>query len=334
MEVASNPKAPAKEERVKQVRIGLVGAGAQMLDCLYPALLSVEDVTICGVCDVVQDRAVSLAGHISTAESFSEIGKMVSQTAPDVLIAACPPEGHEEILWAALADDVPAFVEKPPARSLGSLEELSSAIEAKNLATGVGMNFRYSTPYLAFKKLLDSGEHGRPVSVTVTHVANKPRASLWGYDLLWSVLLAQSVHPVNLVLDLIGKVERIESVEQRTGDRLFLGTQLRGSSGALGNVVVATGAQRFHFSIHVVTDLGAVLTSTDLMDVVLRPADTGEQGAKVVWNASPLDRGHRRSGYASELGALCDAVRLGRPFSPDVPSLIPTYEVLTEVARG
>lgn len=322
------------EQGQGKVRVGLVGAGAHMLDSLYPALLSLDGVAVCAVTDLAQARAAALAGQITSAEPFTDIGAMISKTAPDLLVAACPPEGHEAVLWEGLAHGVPTFVEKPPARSLASLEELSDGIRVKDLRTGVGMNFRFTTAYRTLRSLLDSGAHGRPVSVSVTHVANKPRTPLWDCDLLWSVLFAQSVHPINLVLDLIGDVERIESVEHRNGSRMCLATHLRSGDGVLGEAVVATGAQRFHFSIRAVTDLGAVISSTDLMDVVLRPAGTGDQGAMVVWNASPLDRGHKRSGYAGELGAFCQTVRSGEAFSADVPSLIPTYAVLAEMGKG
>lgn len=319
----------------RRLRIGLVGAGAQMTDCLYPALSSVDDVVISGVCDVVPERARSLATWLTESDSFTDVEEMIARSAPDALVAACPPEGHEEVILRGLASGVPVFVEKPPAGSLASLEKLAAEARRQELVTGVGMNFRYTTAYVTLKETLESGAHGTPVSVNVTHVANKPRSSLWGRDLLGSVLLAQSVHPVDLVLDLLGDAEEADSVERQVGDRLSLAIHLRSSSGTLGSIVVATGAQRFHFRIEVVTDHGAVLSSTDLMDVTLRPADTtGDVGLRVLWSAGPLDRGHKRSGYVGELAAFCAAARSGAAFAPAVPDLLQTYSVMSGIGRG
>ena len=313
------------------MRIGLVGAGAQMLDCLCPALRAVQNSQICGVCDVLPDKARLLADQIVGATAFASIEEMVAIGAPDVLVAACPPEVHEEVIAEALASDVPVFVEKPPAGSQEALYQLSVQTVRQGLVTGVGMNFRFSTAYLTLKEMLRSGEHGVPVFVSVTHVANKPRGSLWGKDPLWSVMLAQAVHPVDLVLDLIGSADSVDSAMHCLDDRLVLGIHMHSTSGALGSIVVATGAQRFHFRIEVTTDRGAVLSSSDLMDVLLRPADTGDLGSRVTWNASPLDRGHKRAGYLGELAAFCDAARYRRPFAPAIGDLIPTYDVLSQI---
>jgi hypothetical protein len=140
---------------------------------------------------------------------------------------------------------------------------------------------------------------------------------------------------VDLVLDLLGGATAVDTVERRVDDRLALGVHLRAADGALGSVIVATGARSFHFRLEVVTDLGVVLTSTDLADVLLRPADGGGLGPTVRWSASPLDRGHKRSGYYGELAGFCSAARSRTAFTPGLPDLIPTYEVLSQIrAKG
>lgn len=315
----------------RRLRIGLVGAGAQMLDCLCPAIRALDDTRVSGVCDVLPEKARHLAGQLAGAAAFSSIGQMVAQSSPDVLVAACPPEAHEEVIAEALASGLPVFVEKPPAGTLDALQSLSAGCAQQGLVTGVGMNFRFATAYVTLKEMLRSGEYGTPISVSVTHVANKPRASLWGKDLLWSVLLAQAVHPVDLVLDLIGPPAAADSAEHYLEDRLSIIIHLKSERGAHGYIAVATGAQRFHFRIEVVTDRGAVLSSSDLMDVLVRPADAGELGSRVAWNASPLDRGHKRAGYLGELSAFCDAARARCPFTPGLPDLVPTYAVLSRI---
>ncbi|HET9894121.1 MAG TPA: Gfo/Idh/MocA family oxidoreductase [Streptosporangiaceae bacterium] len=318
----------------RRLRVGLVGAGNQMLDCLSPAIRSIDDAYVSGVCDLHLEKASFLAAQHAGAEAFSSIEKMVHVATPDLLVAACAPQAHEEVIAEALSSGLPVFVEKPPTATLEALRHLSDSAARKGLVTGVGMNFRFSTAYLTLKQMLLSGEYGRPVLVSVTHVANKPRQPLWERDLLWSVLLAQAVHPVDLVVDLIGSAEITDSVRHYRGDRLAIGIHLKSAGCAFGSIIVATGAQRFHFRIEVATDSGAVLSSSDLMDVLVRPADAGETGSRVAWNASPLDRGHRRAGYAGELSAFCEAVRSGRPFTPALPDLIPTYEVLGEIGGG
>jgi predicted dehydrogenase len=102
----------------------------------------------------------------------------------------------EQIAAAAIAARVPVFVEKPPAVTTAALVELADAAVASGVVTGVGMNFRWAAPVRHIRALLDSGAYGRPTTIALRHVANKPKAPMWGLSLLRSFLLAQVVHPV------------------------------------------------------------------------------------------------------------------------------------------
>jgi myo-inositol 2-dehydrogenase/D-chiro-inositol 1-dehydrogenase len=144
-----------------------------MRDSLFPALRAVDSVVVCGVCDPLADRAESLAGQIVGATAFSTVEKMIALGTPDLLVGACPPEGHEEVVVESLASGLPVFVEKPPAGSLAALQRLADKAVARCMVTGVGMNFRFSTAYVTLKEMLRSGEFGTPVAVTVAHVASR-----------------------------------------------------------------------------------------------------------------------------------------------------------------
>jgi predicted dehydrogenase len=67
------------------------------------------------------------------------------------------------------------------------------------------MNFRWAASVRLIRVLLDSGSYGRPTTIAVRHMASKPRVPMWGLSLLCSFLLAQAIHPVDLLLQMFGE---------------------------------------------------------------------------------------------------------------------------------
>ncbi len=179
--------------------MGVVGVGEQTTNHLLPALLALPKMRIAALVDPLRERRDSLADRIGVSAGFDSVAQLLAEGEVDAVVAACPPPAHEQIAEAAIAAGVPVFVEKPPAVTTATLVELADAAVASGVVTGVGMNFRWAAPVRRIRALLDGGAYGRPTAIVVRHVASKPRAPMWGLSLLRSFLLAQAIHPVDLL---------------------------------------------------------------------------------------------------------------------------------------
>lgn len=318
---------------VRRVRVGLVGAGEQATTHLIPALLQIPQVELGAIADVDERRAAEVAARFGVPRWFGDVPHLLDEVKVDAVVAACPPQAHEEIIWCAIERRIPVFVEKPPSVTTSALRELAAQASSSCVLVGVGMNFRQAGPYRRIKELLAEPDAGTVVSASVRHVASKPKRPLWGLSLLRSVLLAQAIHPVDLLLDLCGSVTDVRVLRRLEPHDVLVGAQLAFEGGAIGGLVCGTHAPRFDTRIELITDTGVMISLTGLSELTIAglpaaKATGGSRGWSQQWRPSPLDTGYERTGFLGELAAFVDRVRTGEPFVPDLDDLLPTYEVL------
>ncbi len=285
--------------------------------------------------DALVDR---VADRFGVPYRFESVDALFSEVAVDAMIAACPPQAHEEIAHAAIERGLGVFLEKPPAVSTVGLRRLADAAERRGVTTGVGMNMRYAGPYLRIRELLTQPEVGMPVSVTVRHVASKPRGALWGLPPLRSFLLAQAIHPFDLLLNLTGPAMTVETVCLHDGTDTLVSVQTQSASGAVGSVLTGTYAPRFESRVEILTDAGVGIALTGLAELTVTglPAASaagGSRGWSQQWRPSPLDTGFERTGFQHELRAFLTAATSRSPFTPGLADLLPTFELLDLVEQ-
>lgn len=321
------------------VTVGVVGAGQQATANLIPALLQLPHVRVAAVCDAYPDRARAVADSFSVPGSYRSVADLLDAVEPTALVVACPPLAHEQIARQAIAAGVPVFVEKPPAATAAGLRALVELAASRQVVTGVGMNFRYADAYGRIKALLSRPECGTPVSIAIRHLASKPRAPMWSLSLFRSFLLAQAIHPLDLLLDLGGPVRQVHA-QRRTGPQdVLLDAQLSFAGGAIGTLLTGTYAPRFDTRVEVVTDSGVLLSLVGLWELTVAglPSAAGDGQSRAwrqQWHPSPMDAGFGRTGFAGELAAFLDAAASGGEFRPSFADLQPTYDLMDELEQA
>lgn len=317
------------------VRVGLLGAGEQAATHLAPALLHVPHAKITAIADPVRTRRDTLADRFGVQARLSTVDDLLASGLVDCLVAACPPQAHEQIAAVAVAAGVPVFLEKPPATSAAALSELAAAADRAGVLTGVGMNFRWAATVRRLHALLADPQYGGPSVITVRHVASKPRAPMWQLPLWQTFMLAQAIHPIDLLLNLVGSpVIDLQPACRQSGSRVWLGLQLHHANGTVGTVHCGNLASRFEHRVEVTTSGGITATITGLADLTITGPATGSdvpRGTSSHWRPSPLDIGYDRTGFGGELTAFCTAVATGRSFTPNVADLLPTYQIIEQL---
>lgn len=319
------------------LRVGVIGVGEQTVNRLLPALLALPKVRIAALVDPLRERRDALAARLGVSAGFDSVAQLLAEGEVDAVVAACPPQAHEQIAAAAIAAGIPVFVEKPPATTTATLVELAAAAAASGVVTGVGMNFRWAAPVRRIRALLDGGAYGRPTGIVVRHVASKPRAPMWGLSLLRSFLLTQAIHPVDLLLQLAGEPVVDSHVVRKVGSAgAIVGLQLSFAGGGVGSLVCGSQAARFESRVEVATSSGATMCVTGLGELTvtggLVPPEIGDpRGWSQLWRPSPLDIGFDRTEFGAELAAFSRAAAAGADFSPGLTDLLPTYGILDRI---
>lgn len=330
IDLAAQPH-PSTDTHARTVRVGVLGAGEQTTTHLVPALLHVPNAKITAVVDPIRTHRDVLAERLGVPARLSIVTDVLNSGLVDCLVAACPPQAHEQIAAAAIAAGIPVFVEKPPATTTTVLAELAAAADRRQVLTGVGMNFRWAAPVRRLHTLLGQ-KHSNPSMIAVRHMASKPATPMWGLPLWRTFLLAQAIHPIDLALALAGApVVDIQPACRHAGSQLWLSLQLRHANGTISSVHTGNVAARFEHRIEISTSTGTTAHLTDLTDLTITGADDLPRGTSSHWRPSPLDVGYHRTGFGGELAAFCTAVATGGQFAPTLTDLLPTYQIMDQL---
>jgi predicted dehydrogenase/glycosyltransferase involved in cell wall biosynthesis len=135
------PRARISGDSVNRTRIGFIGAGG-IAHRHFGVLEHFDDVLVVAVCDIDPARASEGAARFG-ARPFSDAEAMLDQMDLDAVYICVPPFAHGAPERAALARNLPFFVEKPVALDLDTAEAIGAAVERQNLITAVGYHWRY-----------------------------------------------------------------------------------------------------------------------------------------------------------------------------------------------
>ncbi len=123
------------------VRLGFVGAGG-MAKAHTDALKTMPDVEIAAFTDVHRPAAEAMAAQFGS-QVFDTPEHLAADAGVHALYILLPPFAHGAAERAALAHNLPFFVEKPVGLDLGLARELAQEVERTGLLTGAGYMNRY-----------------------------------------------------------------------------------------------------------------------------------------------------------------------------------------------
>ncbi|MBV0925664.1 Gfo/Idh/MocA family oxidoreductase [Halomicroarcula limicola] len=183
------------------VDIGVVGAGG-MAETHADNFDSV-DARLVGVCSRTEESARELA-ESHGAETYPDAETMFRTGDLDAVLVTVPPSAHGEYERLAAEHGVDFFVEKPLALSRETARDVRDAVEAADLVTQVGHQFRYADIVERAHELLGDRTLAQIEGRWVDAVSPLPwwsrKAESGGQ------LVEQSAHVFDLVRDFGGEV--------------------------------------------------------------------------------------------------------------------------------
>ncbi|GAB2564667.1 Gfo/Idh/MocA family protein [Leucobacter ruminantium] len=151
------------------MRIGIIGTGvmgAFHAQCLHT---EVSGAVVTALADVDMERARAAAAAIPGALAFDNAQDLIDCPEVDAVLIASPDFLHAEQTLACIAAGKPTLCEKPLSYSVADAERV---VEAHRAAVGEGIPLvhqgfmrRFDPGYVEQKRVVTSGEHGRPVMV-------------------------------------------------------------------------------------------------------------------------------------------------------------------------
>ncbi len=194
------------------MKINIIGCGG-ISKCHLNAINSLKnkDVTITAVCDIIPERADSVAS-CQDCKAYYDYTEMLDKEKPDVVHICTPHYLHVDMAVAALERDINVVLEKPCAVSADGVKRLIDAEDKSHGKVAVCFQNRYNPSVCFAKKLIDSKEYGEPKTaraiVTWKRDEDYYSADEWRgtqeYE-CGGVLINQAIHTHDLMQYLLGK---------------------------------------------------------------------------------------------------------------------------------
>lgn len=253
--------------------------------------------------DFAKRMAPILGYRSGVAGSVAQIAKTPDL---DFVILATPPDARLKIVETLAAAGKPLLLEKPVERDLARATEIVEVCERRGVALGVVFQQRAHGPVLKLRELLRDGALGRVGLCEITvpwwrdqGYYDAPGRGTFARD-GGGVLITQAIHTLDLMLCLIGPVQRVQAMARTTllhsmeaEDIVAAGLDF--ASGTVGSLVASTASfPGGGESIMLHGELASARLRPGELQVDWRSGESEVFGAKVTSGsgADPMAFGH------------------------------------------
>ncbi|WP_336800124.1 Gfo/Idh/MocA family protein [Kaistia sp. MMO-174] len=201
--------APDPEIRVKDLRIGAIGAGMIMAEC-HLAAYHEAGFPVVAIASRTKANAAKVAERWSIPTVHETPEALIEDETIEILDLAFPPDQQPALIRHALKQKhiKGILAQKPLALTLEEAIALRDEAKAAGKILSVNQNMRYDQSMRVLKQILDKGELGTPVIATIEMRAIPHwQTFLEEYDRL--TLSNMSVHHLDVLRFLFGEVDEI-----------------------------------------------------------------------------------------------------------------------------
>lgn len=203
---------PDPQVRVRNFKIGCIGAGMIMAEC-HLAAYKEAGFTVAAIASRTRAKAEEVARRWGIAKVHDTPEELIADEAIEILDIAYPPDQQPTLIRKALAQPhiKGILAQKPLALTLEEAIALRDEAAKAGKILSVNQNMRYDQSMRVLKQILDKGELGTPVMATIEMRAIPHwQGFLEDYDRL--TLSNMSVHHLDVLRFLFGEPETITTL--------------------------------------------------------------------------------------------------------------------------
>ena len=209
---------PDPQVRVRDLKIGCIGAGMIMAEC-HLAAYKEAGFTVAAIASRTKAKAEAVATRWGIPKVHNTPEALIVDPSIEVLDIAYPPDQQPTLILAALKQPhIKAILaQKPLALTLADAIALRDAAAKAGKVLSVNQNMRYDQSMRVLKEILDGGDLGEIVFAQIDmHAIPHWQGFLAGYDRL--TLANMSVHHLDVLRFLFGQPVEI-TTQTRTDPR-------------------------------------------------------------------------------------------------------------------
>ncbi|NLE44167.1 MAG: Gfo/Idh/MocA family oxidoreductase [Chloroflexi bacterium] len=313
------------------VRVAIIGAGSLANSVHYPALTSLGNVEIVGICDLDSARLASTAERFGIDQTFTNYRAMLDSLSPDAVYALMPPHVLFDIAMDVLERRHHLFIEKPPAITTFQTQCLARVASQNDLVTGVGFQRRYHPlVYACWEEVCKSGPIHQVISCFYKNVA--PATPHPYYRGAIDILRCDAIHAVDSLRYYSGLADVVNvSAEIRELDCWYgasFNALVSFENGVVGALLTnwRTGRRLLKLEFHAYgasAYVDADGTGSVYRDNEKRPCFEATASGLV-----GSDANHISQGFLAESAAFIEAIRSGHKLHNSIEDSVKTMELV------
>lgn len=206
---------PDPQVRVKDLKIGCIGAGMIMAEC-HLAAYKEAGFTVAAIASRTKAKAEAVATRWGIPKVHNSPEALIADPSIEVLDIAYPPDQQPALILAALKQPhIKAILaQKPLALTLADAIALRNAAAEAGKVLSVNQNMRYDQSMRVLKEIIDRGDLGEIVFAQIDmHAIPHWQGFLAGYDRL--TLANMSVHHLDVLRFLFGQPVEITTQSRK-----------------------------------------------------------------------------------------------------------------------
>ncbi|MFQ5689762.1 MAG: Gfo/Idh/MocA family protein [Gemmatimonadota bacterium] len=201
---------------MKEVRVGVIGAGGAAQVVHLPILKRLRDVKVVAVVDPHESKARTIAERFGVPHAGRDLAKLSAVGPVDAVVVCTPTHSHEELVLGALEAGMHVLCERPLSTSSGSVERMLAAARRADRQLMAAMNQRFRLDIRSIRQFLASGELGEVFFLRSAWLNRRHRRPQRGWRIQaersgGGVLMDLGVQAIDVALWLLGypRVERV-----------------------------------------------------------------------------------------------------------------------------
>jgi predicted dehydrogenase len=257
-----------------KTKVAMVGCGFFAQNHLHAWRdLAAEGAELVAVCDIDRKKADAASKRFE-ATAFDSVEAMLDATGPDLVDVATRMDTHRDICAALARRRIAAIVQKPLAPSWEDCIAIAETAKRHGAFLAVHENFRFQTPMLRVKALLDEGVIGQ---VNWARIAFRTGFDVFGnqpylYDEERLVILDVGIHVLDMARVLVGEAIHVSCETQKRNPRVRADDTatmlLRHANGAVSVVECTYMARRSpdpfpHTRLEIEGEKGSLILESD-----------------------------------------------------------------------
>jgi len=187
--------------------VGAGGMAGAYVHNFFPQFA--ERAQIVALVEIRRDTLAAAGDNLGLPASarFTDLQEAFRLVEADFCTVVIPPSVHRAAVLAAVERGLPILSEKPIADTWEACLDIYRAVTSANLPMQVVQNYRYTPRILTLKKVLESGELGRPYYLVERFAEDYRQRDSWGkfrHEIRHTLLVEGSVHHFDQIRNLAG----------------------------------------------------------------------------------------------------------------------------------